>query len=71
MTDALEAHAEFRDGDRAIVMLDDGSRGGIVLHGYDDETHALADLVTHLQAIFEANGKTLILAPLYGDPDRN
>lgn len=59
MTSALEADPEYRDGDKAIVMLDDGSRGGIVLHGYDDDMQAMADLLTHLGAVFEAGGKTL------------
>lgn len=64
MISALEADAESQDGDKAIVMLDDGKRGGIVLHGYDDDVAAMADLLTHLKAIFEANGQTLVIAPL-------
>jgi hypothetical protein len=61
MTDAFEGHPEHADDDRCIVFLDDGDRGGIVIHGYDDYTEALADLIMHLRAIFEANGKTLDL----------
>jgi len=59
MTAALEADPEYRDGDKAIVMLDDGSGSGIVLHGYDDDAQAMTDLLCHLRAIFEANGKRL------------
>lgn len=61
MTDAMDADPEHRDGDRAIIMLDDGWRGGIVLHGYDSDLDGLADLLAHVRAIFEANGKTLAL----------
>jgi hypothetical protein len=64
ITDALEADPEYRDGDKAVIMLDDGQRGGIVLHGYDSDADAMVDLLTHLKAIFEANGKTLMLMPL-------
>jgi hypothetical protein len=64
MTAALEADPEYREGDKAVIMLDDGSRGGIVLHGYDSDTDAMADLIMHLKAIFEANGKTLMIVPL-------
>ena len=65
MTDALETDPEYQDGDKAIVMLDDGTRGGIVLHGYDDDVQAMTDLLCHLKAIFEANGKRLELG--FGD----
>lgn len=67
MTAAMDAHPEYREGDKAIIMLDDGARGGIVLHGYDDDTAAMVDLFCHLKAIFEANGKTLMLMPLGRD----
>lgn len=64
MTEALDAHPEHGD-EKAIVFLQasDG-RGGIVLHGYDDDVDAMADLLVHLTAIFEANGKQLLIAPL-------
>ena len=59
MTDTFDAHPEHRQGDRCIVFLDDGHRGGLVLHGYDDDTEAMADLLIHLRAIFRANHKDL------------
>lgn len=58
MTAALETEAEDV---KAVVMLQDGDRGGICLHGYDDDSEAIADLFIHLKAIFEANGKTLMI----------
>jgi hypothetical protein len=68
MTTALEAHPEYRDGDKAIIFLDSDvdQRGGLVMAGYEDDTDALAAIV-HLTAVFEANGKTLRLVPLGGE----
>lgn len=66
MTDALDAHPE-RGDEKAIVFLQDEKRGGLQLHGYDDDTEAIADLLVHLRAIFEANGKRLLIAPLHGE----
>jgi hypothetical protein len=63
MTAALEAHPE-RGAEKCAIFLQDGERGGLVLHGYDDDTEALADLFMHLRAIFRANGKELMFAPL-------
>lgn len=59
MTSALEADPEYNDNVRAIIMLDDGKRGGIQLHGYEDATAGIADLLAHLRAIFRANGKRM------------
>lgn len=67
MTRALEADPEYRDGDKVIVFLDDGDRGGIQLFGYESDVDAMADLLTHLKAIFEANGKTLMIMPIGSD----
>jgi hypothetical protein len=64
MTQTLEAHPEYRDGDKAMLFLDDGKRGGIVLHGYDADVDAMTDLLMHLKALFEANGKTLMIVPV-------
>lgn len=63
MTDTLEAHPEYRDGDKAIVMLMNGDAGdgGLITYGYDADSEATADLFLHLKAMFEANGKTLIV----------
>ena len=70
VTDALEAHPEHGDDVRCVVMLSDGTRGGLVTHGYDetgDDTDAMVDLIIHLKAVFEANGKTLMIMPLGRD----
>jgi hypothetical protein len=64
MTETLVAHEEYADDVKCIVFLDDDERGGLVLHGYDDDTEALANLFMHLKAIFNAQGKDLVFAPL-------
>jgi hypothetical protein len=66
MTDALEANPE-RGDEKCIVFLQDGQRGGLQLHGYDDEGEAIVDLFVHLRAILRANGQELLMAPLGGD----
>ena len=51
---------------KAMIFLDDteAGRGGLVLDGYDSDADAMVNLIMHLKAIFEANGKTLVIAPL-------
>jgi hypothetical protein len=64
MTEAMEAHPEYGDDIKCIVFLDDGKRGGLQIFNYESDTDALVDLFMHLRAIFEANGKTLMFAPI-------
>lgn len=64
MVGALEAHPESAEGDKCIVFLTDDEYGGMVLHGYDDDAEAMADLLMHIKALFQANGKEFILMPL-------
>lgn len=58
MTDTLDAHPE-RGDEKCIVFLQSEAdqRGGLQLHGYEDDTDAMVDLFMHLKAIFLANGK--------------
>ena len=63
MIDALDTHPE-RGDEKCMIFLQDEKRGGLVLDGYDNDTEAMADLFMHLRAIFRANGKELLLAPL-------
>lgn len=67
MTDTLDAHPESTGDEKCVVFLQDGGRGGFQLHGYEDDTDAIVDLFVHLTALFEANGKKLMIAPLGGD----
>lgn len=64
MTKALEAHPEFGEDVKCIVFLDDKERGGLQLYGYSDDIEALTHLFLHMRAIFRANGKDLLFAPL-------
>jgi hypothetical protein len=59
MTVAMEAHPEYREGDKCQIFIQDGEKGGIVLSGYEDATDAMAELFFHMKAVFEANGQTL------------
>jgi hypothetical protein len=59
-----------RDGVRVIAFVttldEDGkpARSGIGIGNYDDDNEAIVDLFIHLKALFEAQGKTLMFAPL-------
>lgn len=64
MTDVLDAKGGDAADVKCIVFLNDADRAGLQIHGYEDDTEAMADLLVHLKAIFEANGKTLMFAPL-------
>lgn len=68
MLDAGNVHPERKD-EKAIVFLTSEleQRSGIALGGYEDnasDLEAMVDLILHLQAIFRANGKQLLLVPL-------
>ncbi len=63
MTDTLDAHPD-RGDEKCIVFLQDGKLGGLQMHGYEDDTEAMADLLLHLRAIFKANGKEFLIMPL-------
>ncbi len=67
MTDALDAHPE-RGDEKCIVFLQSEAdkRGGLQLHGYDDDNEAMVDLFLHLKALFASAGKDLIFAPMPG-----
>jgi hypothetical protein len=64
MTEAFEADPEHREGDKCIVFLDDGDRGGIQMHGYDNYAEGMADLMRHIEAMFKANGLTMTFVPV-------
>jgi hypothetical protein len=54
---------------RAIIFLDAEDRGGIQLHGWEDETEAMAHLFAHLQAIFRATGRDLDFIGIPDSPE--
>ena len=59
MTKTFDEHPEHVDGDKCMVFLDNGKVAGLVLHGYEDKTEAITDLLMHLQAMFKAAGKQM------------
>jgi hypothetical protein len=59
MTFTFNRHPEHHEGDKCMVLLDDGDHGGIVLDGYEDTAEAMTDLLMHLRAIFRGSGKRL------------
>lgn len=58
----VEADPEHADGVRVIVMVVAEGRGGVAVSGYDDADSAepLADMLSHVTALFAAQGKTLM-----------
>lgn len=64
MLEAAENHPESRDGDKAIVMLDDSEDMGMIAPGgYEDGRDAFVNLLAHLQVLAEANGLSLDFVP--------
>jgi hypothetical protein len=51
---------------KCVVFLQDGEKGGLQMHGYEDDAEALSDVFRHLRAIFRANGSDLLLGGLEG-----
>ena len=62
MIKAMEAHAEARDDDKAIIFVDDDERGGIAIHGYEKVSDAIVDLLGHLEVLFKSIGKEMNIA---------
>jgi hypothetical protein len=68
MHEALEAHPEYDDSIRAIVLLRDGDdHGGMSTLNYDDPRDALIDLLAQTQALAQAGGIELDLLMIPND----
>lgn len=63
MSDVLEAKGAAAEDVKAIIMLQDDEHGGLVLHGYDEMTEAITDLLAHVAAVCQANGMKLQVIP--------
>lgn len=59
------------EGTKLIAFVNDGERGGIGMHGYEDPVDAVADLFLHLRALFHSMGKELGFLPIDGNPTDN
>lgn len=57
---------EGTDDVRAVVMLTDGTMGGVGMTGYDpdDPASMLADVMQQVSAIFSAHGVQLMPVPM-------
>lgn len=54
---------------RAIIFLDTNTRGGIQIHGWEDDLDAMAHLFIHMQAVFRANGRDIDFVGIPDSPE--
>ena len=68
MADHAKTHEEWEPGDKTIVMYYGATGAGIGVYGYENNAtsdgEAMADMLTSLVAMFEANGLVLSLIPI-------
>lgn len=61
--EAIENHPEYVEGEhRAVAFIDGPKMGSTAMLGFDESERgadAVATMLTHLQAVFAANGRTL------------
>jgi hypothetical protein len=62
--EAMETSPEYQEDDKLIIFIDDEQEGGLVLHGYDDDTDAMGAIMSHMKALFQVNGLRLVLLPM-------
>ena len=43
---------------RGIIFLSDADHGGIVMFGFEDTATAMAQLLMHIKAVFQSQGKS-------------
>lgn len=60
----LQALTEEEKRPRVVVFLETDSRCMTALDGWDSDMDAVAAVFAHLAAVFEANGKKLMLVPI-------
>jgi hypothetical protein len=65
MLAALEAHPEYREGDKGVVMLDGGGEGMLAHGGYEegDDAEVFVNLLGHVEVIAQANGMRMDFVP--------
>jgi hypothetical protein len=49
---------------RCVVFLEDNERCVSALGGWDSDMNAVAAVFAHMAAVFEANGKKLMIVPI-------
>ena len=62
----LKAMEKISGGEkvRAVVFVENNERCMTALHGWDSDLDAIAAVFAHMAAVFEANGKKLMVVPL-------
>jgi hypothetical protein len=63
----MEYDVDFTGRERVIVIVNDDDTHATGILGYEREGDAVIDLISHLQGIFEANGRHLFFAPIAGE----
>lgn len=69
LADALDTDPEYKEGDRCVVFLSDGTMAGTVLSNYGDppdDKLAMVDVFMHMRAVFQAAGGDLKLISMPG-----
>lgn len=66
MTALADEHEEATPDDKVIVMMQDGKMGMVHTSGYGEDDDAIAAMFTHLSALFESQGRTLLVMPMAG-----
>jgi hypothetical protein len=70
MLKAGDEHPEYREDDKAIIMLDSG-KGGLIAHGGYDENEAadaFVNLLGHVDALAQSRGLRLDFIPMAEPP---
>ena len=60
LCDTMQASINGPENDdvRGIIFLADAKKGGIVMMGYDEVSQGIGDLLLHLKALFNSQGKS-------------
>lgn len=62
-------HRPENEDIKAIVFLKAGDRGGIQVHGYDDQNDAVVDLFGYLRTIVRSMGRDLEFVAIPDSPE--
>lgn len=59
LCDTMQKSIDSPENDdvRGIIFLHDAEKGGIVMMNYDDVNMGIGDLLVHLKALFNSQGK--------------
>jgi len=71
LADQLGAHHEHLDGDQVIVMIHGADQqGGVAYDGYGTSSEAGEDMISFIQAYFEARGSSFRVVHMNAPPNR-